>query len=327
MRYISVLGIFSLLFIVGCESPQGQIAYDLSAKSVAALALDGTPLYPYEEPAAVQQKKDSLLEVAYQNYQENPDDLIDIIWYGRRLGYRMRLKEAIAVYTKGIEQFPDAPELYRHRGHCYLSMRKFDMAITDLKKAGDLVKDLPLEAEQDELPNKLNEPLSTLQFNIWYHWALGYYFKGNYERAAKLYETCLEEYCTNDDLIVATSDWLYMTYQKLGETEKAKQLLEGITEDMTIVENGAYHKRLLLYKGVVTLGFLMQSDPDEADNTLDLVTQGYGMGNWYASNGELEKAEAMFKSILETNYWSAFGYIAAEVELNRYAKIVENDAE
>ena len=305
-----------ILFLISCDTPSYQSATPQLENGAEAIALDGTLLFPPKDSEAVFQKKDSLLDIAYQDYQNDPHDLENIIWYGRRLAYMNRFNEAIGVYSKGIAEYPAAAALYRHRGHRYLSIRKFDMAITDFKKAADLVKNQPTEIEPDGIPNKLNKPLSTLQFNIWYHWALGYYLKGNYERAAKLYEECLE-YSDNDDLLVATTNWLYATYQRLGETEKAKKLLDDITEDMEIVENTAYHNLLLLQKGVVTPGYLMASDSTGGDNRLNLITQDYGMANWYAQNGDDVKAKNVLTAILDADYWMFFGYIAAEADLNR----------
>ena len=52
-------------------------------------------------------------------------------------------------------------------------------------------------------------------------------------------------------------------------------------------------------------------------NELNLVTQGYGVANWYLYNGQTEKANEIFDMIVQNSYWAAFGYIAAEAELNR----------
>ena len=62
-------------------------------------------------------------------------------------------------------------------------------------------------------------------------------------------------------------------------------MLAGIVEDMEILENEAYHKRLLMYKGFQKPESLL----DPADLTdLDLETQGYGVANWYLYNGGRE---------------------------------------
>lgn len=281
-----------------------------------AIAFTGRKLYPMAETLASQHKKDSLLQIAKSNYEAKPDSLDNIIWYGRRTAYLSNYQQAIAIYTKGLEAFPDSPELYRHRGHRYISTRQLDKAIADFEKAADLAKDRPVEIEPDGLPNKLNKPLSSLQFNIYYHWALAYYLRGDFEKAAEIYEKCME-YSTNPDLLTATTDWLYMTYRRLQEDKKAATLLTAITPNMEIIENTSYHNRLLMYKDLKKPEDLLDFENVSPDNQLDIVTQGYGVGNWYFYNGEEEKAKEIFGKILETDYWAAFGYIAAEAEAAR----------
>ena len=289
-------------------------------QEIQAYALDSTPLLTIRDSEATRLKKDSLLSIARDNYLQIPVNLENIIWYGRRLAYQSRYNEAIEIYTLGMIPFPDAPELYRHRGHRYISIRQFDSAISDLEKAARLAEGRPIEIEPDGLPNKLNIPLSSLQFNIWYHLALAHYLKGDFEAAAESWETCMEV-SNNPDLLCATTDWLYMTYRRMGKEKAAAALLEGITADMEIIENTSYHNRLLMYKGLRQPEELLDLGNKTEEARLDIVTQGYGVGNWYLYNGNREKAFTVFTTLVKSEYWPAFGYIAAEAELHR-GKIV-----
>ena len=45
------------------------------------------------------------------------------------------------------------------------------------------------------------------------------------------------------------------------------------------------------------------------------ATQGYGVGNWYYYNGDFARAREIYERILEGRSTSAFGYIAAELDL------------
>ncbi len=281
-----------------------------------AFSLNGKPLYPLQEASNTQRSRDSLLTLALRNYQLDSSRLENLIWLGRRLAYVTRYREAIDLYTRGIQKFPDEPQLYRHRGHRYISTRQFDKAIADFEKAAALAKDRPVEIELDGIPNKLNKPLSSLQFNIWYHWALAYYLKGDFAKAAQLYEENMK-YSTNPDLLCATADWLYMTYRRLGETDKATKLLELIKPDMEIIENQSYLNRLLMYKNLKKPEELLQLDSLDAENKLSTVTQGYGVGNYYFYNGDTTLAKNIFEKVINTGYWSAFGYVAAEADLMR----------
>lgn len=195
-------------------------------------------------------------------------------------------------------------------------MRKFEEAASDLREAARLVQGRPVQIEPDGLPNKLNIPLSSLQFNIWYHLGLTYYLQGDYASAATAYDSCLV-YSTNPDLLCATIDWYYMTAVRLGDTAKARSLLEPITADMEIIENDAYHQRLLMYKGQVPPEDLLAFDAISPENEVQVVTQGYGVANWLLSQGRKEEALRVFEAILATDYWPAFGYIAAEADMHR----------
>ncbi|MCB9082503.1 MAG: hypothetical protein H6555_12415 [Lewinellaceae bacterium] len=293
----------------------------LAAQRPEARALDGRKLYPSPLSAKTQHRYDSLLAIAQADYATNPQSLDNIIWLGRRTAYLGRYREAIRIFSKGMKLFPASPELYRHRGHRYLSIREFDKAIADFAKAADLAKNWPIEIEPDGLPNAMNIPLSSLQFNIWYHWALAYYLKGDFTQAASLFKTCLEKYSDNDDSRAAAADWLYMCYQRANAPKLAQGLLASLPAEMTIIENDAYYQRLRMYRGLQSPDALLQLDRiDDPDNLLNLVTQGYGVANWYFYNQEPARAQQILEKILATSYWSAFGYIAAEADWVRLQK-------
>ena len=89
-----------------------------------------------------------------------------------------------------------------------------------------------------------------------------------------------------------------------------------IDADMEILENHAYHRRLLMYKGEREPASLLVID-DEADRDLTFATQGYGVGNWHLYNGEPDEAITIFEQVVAGSYWAAFGYMAAEADLAR----------
>jgi hypothetical protein len=91
-------------------------------------------------------------------------------------------------------------------------------------------------------------------------------------------------------------------------------VLERITPKMEILENASYHRRLLMYKGLEKPEALL--DTANAD-ALTIATQGYGVGNWYYVNGDRGKALDIFHKVVAGSQWSAFGYIAAEADLQR----------
>jgi len=276
-----------------------------------ATSLAGKPLYPMALPDRAKFEGD--LAQAEKDLAGKPNDAEAIIWVGRRMGYLWRYQDAIAMFSKGIALHPNNPKLYRHRGHRYITVRQFDRAVTDFEKAVTLIKGTPDEIEPDGAPNPTGKPRSTLHFNIWYHLALAHYLKGDYQKAADAYVECMKV-STNDDAITATTDWQWMTLMRLGRKAEAAKVLERITPTMEILENASYHRRLLMYKGLEKPEALL--DPAKAD-ALTIATQGYGVGNWHFVSGDRARAREIFEKVVSGAYWSAFGYIAAEADLQR----------
>lgn len=254
------------------------------------------------------------IETATLRYEAEPiaDNLI---WVGRRVAYLGRYKDAIGVFSKGIEQFPKDARFYRHRGHRYITIRCFDDAIADYEKAAALIKGKPDEIEPDGMPNARNIPTSTLQSNIWYHLGLAYYLKGHFGKALKAYENC-QKVSKNNDMRVATTYWHYMTLRRMGKRSKAEKLLKGFATDIEIIENADYLKLLKLNKGEARAENLLSTIRGDA-NTLGSASLGYGIGNYFLYNGDMEKAVTIFRQIVAGNQWSSFGFIAAETELLR----------
>ncbi|RMG85551.1 MAG: hypothetical protein D6714_05750 [Bacteroidetes bacterium] len=316
MKVIAFSCLFAALFLLTqCHAPAAATMTNKPIeKSKPVIGFNGKKHYPIAEAPAVRHKKDSLLAIARQHYDQNPDNLDNIIWLGRRTAYLGNFREAVDIYSRGIEKFPDAPELYRHRGHRYLTLRKPDLAIADFEKAAQLAADRPIQIEPDGIPNAINQPLSNLQFNIFYHWGLAYYFKGDFDAAAQTFEKCMD-YSINSDLIVANVDWLYRALRRAGRPDDAVAWLRYVDPEMKIIENAAYFDLLLMYKGMLPEAELLPANPDTA--RLDFVTKAYGLGNYFLVNGQTEAAKALFQKILDTDYWTAFGYIAAEADMAR----------
>ena len=281
-----------------------------------AISLLGRPLHATDVVGA-REKLEANLARARRELEGHPDDPGSIVWVGRRLGYLWRIQEAIEVYSRGIEQHPDYAPFYRHRGHRYISLRRFDEAVADLERATSLIAGKRDRVEPDGMPNERNIPLTTTAFNVWYHLGLAKYLQADYEGALAAYRETMKYSTRYDDNLAATTDWMYMTLRHLGRDREAAALLEPITPDMEIIENHAYHRRLLMYKGLLEPAELF--DVDQAD-ALDLATLGYGVGHWHLLNDNVEEAADLFRRIVSGPYWPAFGFIAAEVELARLEK-------
>jgi len=307
-----------LVAIAACGKPQPatpQTASRTLPAGVQAISFLGDTLRAFPLSAETKARYEAQLAEAKAAYDRTPTNVDSIIWYGGRLGYVGRIRESIDVYTRGIVLHPDNPWLYRHRGHRYITVRELDRAAADLERAAQLTRGKPDEVEPDGQPNAKNTPIGTLQSNIAYHLALAYYLKGDFARAIPVYRQEIAD-SRNDDRLVSTAHWLYMSLRRLGRDREAADVLVPIKRDMNVIENETYHRLLLLYKGELPVDSVLTPGPTGEMSVTD-ATGAYGVGNWHLYNGRRAEAERVFRRILAGGQWGAFGYIAAEAELAR----------
>jgi tetratricopeptide (TPR) repeat protein len=274
-------------------------------------AAEVQPLPPVMSEASRQLHEKNLAEARIA-YEKSPGDAEAIIWLGRRTAYLGRYAEAIAIFSEGARKHPQDARMLRHRGHRWITLRQFDRAVADLEHAARLVRGKPDEIEPDGLPNERNIPTSTLQSNIHYHLGLAHYLRGDLPRALEAYRDCAAV-STNPDGVVSSSYWLYSILRHLAREDEARQVLEPISAEMDVIENGTYHKLLLMARREFDPASLAVQDV----STVDGVTLLYGVANWYLYNGHSARAEELFRQIVAGPQWAAFGYIAAEAELAR----------
>ena len=299
MRNLPYL-LFVLIF--ACNYPEQETVQENHVVPPEATSLFGEPLYAADPPASQLEN----YEKAKADYEADPDNADNIIWYGRRTAYLGKYQDAIDIFSEGVEKFPEDPRMLRHRGHRYISTRQFDKAIDDLSKAAELIEGTENEAEPDGIPNERNIPVSSLHGNIWYHLGLAHYLNHDLPNALMAYKNSLAS-GSHDDNIVSNSHWLYMIHRRMGNEEAAEKVLGAMPLSMDIIENHAYYRLCMFYKGIITKEELAGKG---GTGTGEAVR--YGLANWYLYNGETEQAKTEIDSILAGSGWNAFGYIAAE---------------
>ncbi len=231
------------------------------------------------------------VEAQIEKDPHNPD-----LWMekGLALSKQMLFREAIEAFSMGLTYNPFHALIYRHRGHRLLSIRRFHEAAFDLE---------------------LSSRLDPGNWDTWYHLGLAYYLLKDYGRAEQAYKRCLDLTDRNEDTLVAVVDWYWMTLMRLGKKQEANELIGLVTEDTEPGENLSYKKRVLMYKGMIKPEELIEFEGADYPD-LELATQGYGVANYYRQIGEKDKALALYRKIIEHDtFWSAFGYLAALVDL------------
>lgn len=296
-----------LLLAIACKEVKKEVSVEMTPQRFI------TPLGKEFIIPAPTGKLLELYEKAEKDLTDNPNNLENIIWYGRRTAYLGHYEKAIGIYSKGLEKFPSEARLYRHRGHRYISLRKYSKAIQDLKKASELIEGTINEMEEDGLPNAMNIPVSSKHGNIWYHLGLAYYLIHDYENAYSAFLECRKSGNNNDNMVSSTH-WLYMIQRRLGNPDLANKMLDPITADMTVIENQSYHDLCKFYKGLIPLDSLITTE--KGNPSSDAVL--YGLANWHFYNNDKPKAHKMMQEMMGSKAWSSFGYLAAESDINEY---------
>ncbi|WP_343487034.1 tetratricopeptide repeat protein [Allomuricauda sp. d1] len=306
--------LLSIFLTCACkQAPKRPASEKVQIDTLQGRSLLGTPLVSQQIKFQGENKVKNF-KGALDTYKKEPGSAENIIWLGRRLAYLGDYQRAIKAYTEGIEKFPDDARFYRHRGHRHISTRQLDQAIADLEEAAQLIQGTEDVVEPDGIPNRLNQPVSSLHTNIYYHLGLAYYLKANWPKALEHFQNCYDA-STNDDMRVAASHWLYMILRRMERPDEAEQLLESISPEMEIIENEGYHQLLLFYKGEIEASEL---SGNVAVGSSEAVQ--YGIAHWHQYNDEPEKAKQLYTDLLASGNWAAFGYIAAEAELARWPK-------
>ena len=293
--------------MASCKNTTSDESQNSWSKSYQAVAVTGDTLYS----AAPSEALVKAWEAKKEAFEEGPNNLENLIWYGRFTAYNGDYRKAIAIYTQGLEQFPNESRLLRHRGHRYITVREFDKAIEDLSKAAELIKGTENKMEEDGMPNAQNIPVSTQHGNIYYHLGLAYYLNRNLPQSLEAFKKCLSTSNAPDN-VVSCTHWIYMIHNRLGRKAAGDNYLRNIDENMNVIENTAYYKACLFYKGLLSEEAIHQF---EAEATASNSALQYALGNWQWYKGYPQKAKEIFTDILSGDDWASFGYIAAEVDI------------
>ncbi len=269
------------------------------------------------EPLIRQSPKDASaleanLAAAKALFDSDPSSEEAAIWYGRRLAYLGRYEEAIAVYSDAMAKHPKSYRLLRHRGHRYITVRKFDLAIADLTTAQRLMLAYPDAVEPDGVPGP-GGPRSTDRSNIYYHLALAHYLNGDYTSAAAVFSKRRGIEPFNDDMLVSTVHWEYTSLRRLGRAHEAAAAVASISEGLDVRENESYYKLCLMYRGLRTPE---EINPPEASSPPDASIM-YGIAAWKLAKGDRAAAAVMMGDLIRSGNWASFGFIAAEADLAR----------
>ncbi len=202
---------------------------------------------------------------------------------------------AIATLTRAMSIAPGDPLLYRWRGHRYISIGNYALALADLTRGNTL---------------------DSTNYDILYHLGVAHFMRGEFSDAARVFAQA-QRRAPNDNEVAGSTDWLWMALARAGRSVDAGTALAPITDSLKITSATAYWQRLRLYRGVITPDKVL-SPTDTA--AVQVATLSFGVGNWYLARGDTANARPWFQRAVESRGWPGFGFLASEIELGRFGK-------
>ncbi|MDA0947004.1 MAG: hypothetical protein O2799_00710 [Planctomycetota bacterium] len=302
MRHQALLLGGALTLATACQAP---------LRGAADTGLD--PLGRVQPAVAPSAAAEQALAQARSAFEEEPSEET-AIWVGRRLGYLGRYQEAVDWYTQALETWPDSYRLRRHRGHRWITLRRFAAAEADLQEAWELACFHPDQDEPDGAPNAFGVPRSSDHGNILYHWALAVYLQGRFDEASLVWQLAVD-HARNPDSEVAARYWLAHAHRAAGRHAEARAALRPVQPDWILLENHTYHRLCLVMSGRADSAELVRGG---SDSLVQEATVAYGLAAWrLQQGGDTQRARAALAYVAERGDWASFGTIAASADLAR----------
>ena len=138
-------------------------------------------------------------------------------------------------------------------------------------------------------PTASASPPAPLQSNVWYHLGLARYLRADFAGALDAYREAMRV-AANPDMLVATSDCLYMTLRRLGRDAEAARVLGADLPRHAHPGERGLPPAAADVPGRLPPDSLLAGGADP----LTVATQGYGVGNWYLYNGYWARAMQVF---------------------------------
>ena len=169
---------------------------------------------------------------------------------GRRLAYLNRFDEAIDVFTRGLERFPDSYKLLRFRGRKLARTRQFEAGLADYARGIALVEHVQDSYEPDGLINARNQFLGSYRSNMHYYHAQTSWAVGDYAATlAGMDRSAREPLVQNDDHQIAIRYWRYLALRKLGRHDEARAAVADAPAGLALLENDAYYDGVRYLQG------------------------------------------------------------------------------
>lgn len=226
---------------------------------------------------------------------ENPD-----LWYnyGMAVADNADAQLAIEVFSEGLSHYPFSAILHFGRGRKYMAINKYSQAL------GDFTMSIRLDPEV---------------YSFWYYRAVTNNLNGNYKGAISDFNQAMQQ--TEQWERYGLIDWIFTSYAEMGDTTKAKEVVDSMPGDLVPPQmHYSYKRRVLLYKELIKPEEFIDLDDIKAHCveqknriSLELSTLLFGQYIYYIYKGEQQKADETLLELLKDPFPGAFGSIKGEV--------------
>jgi tetratricopeptide (TPR) repeat protein len=284
------------LFLFGVASGMSSLSLhaQTSGDAFEVTSALGRPLYALPD--------DESVTAARQKLAADPKNAALVLALSKAEAGRRQYKEAVATCTKGLSLAPKDADLYLERGHRELGLRQFKAAMLDLERAKELAPD---------------------NLDVHYHLGLSHYFLGEFGAAAASFGAA-RALAKNNDSLIDTSNWMYVSLRRAGQEAKASDVLTRITPEVKNTEPHLlfYLNLLHFYQGKIAEKDVLPAPakPGDTEAELSFNTVSYGVGNWHLYHHEMPQATSLFQEVVKGEAWNSWGFVGSEVELARMKK-------
>lgn len=288
----------------------------LDPGATLAVTINGKKLFELPEPDSIKAQKKKALDDARMFYLGNLKDVKAYLSYGYSNLELAQVENAIQIFSKGLEQFPNTADLYLYRGIALVQGRQFKNAVNDFWKAGKAVegqRDHKGILEKSAEDKKID---ASIHFDIYKWMGLAFQAQGDFSNAEKMFEVC-GDFSTNSDLHCMSYYWQYQAYSRSGRIKDAASILETIDDKMYISESTRPYLDALLYlKSQKSETELVNLDqlPKSSEEARVWTIKAYALALKAQLESKEEKWLSILDKILASPFWNQEAYIAAEAD-------------
>lgn len=297
--------------IPGSDDPEKQ-------GQAMALTIDGRKLTEWNDPDSIKAIRKEALDKARNVYLGHTEDVKGYVMYGNEYIKFGRPENAINIFSKGIEKFPNTADLYLGRAKAYIIARQFQDAVNDSWQAGKAIEGQPQARGILKLTGADSVLNPTLHFLNYLNMGIAFQCAKDFSNAEKMFEVC-GDFSNNPDLFNIAYYYQYQCYTRAGREADAKNIMNMVDKSKNSLAPGRpYLDALLYWKGLKSEAELVDINaiPQNSVDAEAWLIKAYALAYKAQLEKKNDKAAELLQKILLSGYWSQYPYILAEVDLN-----------